>query len=137
MKYLSQTEQQVYDKVQRYTSCFTATELESFENEIFGKLTKNQRTRKEYHRLKVMMKNNSHLYASHISSMCELDDLVEMMEFDSSITDDAMSKIVRLQLESNMEIRLYSALPRLEREYNYLTFKRCRFNFEERPFLKK
>ena len=49
---------------------------------------------------------------------------MQVIDFDTSVLDQISLDIVKTELENDIPIRLYSAIPKLEIDYEYLIFQR-------------
>lgn len=116
----------VLQRLSIYFDNFTVEQLSEYEDEIFSeRIDKKKRAELEFRRLRDELAKNLKLYTDYYSEIREIAKLLKVADLSSDIIDDIYSRIVKIQLSNNMEIRLYSAfnLIKLEEEVKQLRKK--------------
>lgn len=116
----------VLQRLSIYFDNFTVEQLSEYEDEIFSeRIDKKKRAELEFRRLRDELAKNLKLYTDCYSEIREIAKLLKVADLSSDIIDDIYSRIVKIQLSNNMEIRLYSAfnLIKLEEEVKQLRKK--------------
>jgi len=121
---LTSSELKTYYRVKEYTNYFKKEELEGFEDKIFGDISRKKRIVFEYNRLKREIKSYPNRYVGSLNQLLKIESLMQVIDFDSSVLDQISLDIVKTELENDIPIRLYSAIPKLEIDYEYLIFQR-------------
>lgn len=104
-------------KLDVYLSNFTEKDLEEYEEAIFtNKMSKRTRAELELNRLREDIIKKPNEYADYFTEIARLTRLLKVAEFDSTVLDEVYSSIVRMQLECNSNIRLYSGISLLKNE---------------------
>ena len=124
MKYLNDAEKKRYLDICKYTKNFSNDELVAFENEVFGNLTEYQKVSKEFARLRTLLTQRTDLYAKYIDDVVDIERMLKVVDFDSSVLDEIALRLVNIQLELNAGVRMFSVLPKLQKQYEYTDFKR-------------
>lgn len=104
-------------KLSVYLSNFTENDLEEYEEAIFtNKMSKRTRAELELDRIKNDLLRKPNEFADYFTEIARLTRLLKVAEFDSTVLDEVYSSIVRMQLECNSNIRLYSGISLLKNE---------------------
>lgn len=104
-------------KLDVYLQNFSESALEEYEDAIFTeKMSKKTRAEMELNRLREDIIKKPSEYADYFTEISRLTRLLKVAEFDSTVLDEVYSSIVRMQLECNSNIRLYSGINLLKNE---------------------
>lgn len=105
-----QMEKEILKKVNVYLEHFSATELNKFEDTIFGEYNRYYRAFLEIQRLKRIFKGEYLIrYRIH-----ELEMMLKDAYFDKDALDDIYKSILKIQLQNGISIRLYGGLSMLK-----------------------
>lgn len=117
---------EVLKKLSVYFNNFTTDQLSDYEDEIFTeKIDKKRRAELEFDRLKNELGKDLKYYSDYYLEIKEIAKLLKIADLSSDILDEIYRRIVRIQLASNLDVRLYSAfdLIRIDEEIQVLRKK--------------
>lgn len=101
---------EVLRKLSVYFNNFTTDQLSDYEDEIFTKkIDKKKRAELEFARLKNELGKDLKYYFDYYLEIKEIAKLLKIADLSSDILDEIYRRIVRIQLASNLDVRLYSA----------------------------
>ena len=105
----------VKKKLDVYVSNFSYLKLKEYEDAIFGYIVdKRKRAQVELWRLETMMKKNQEFYLEYYCAYCRMKRLMKVAHFDPTALDEIYNTLLAIQLDNNINIRLYSGLPLLK-----------------------
>lgn len=108
---------EVLKKLSVYCNNFSEEQLAEYEDEIFTeRIDKKKRAELEFARLRVELGKNLKIYSDYYSELREIARLLKVADLSSDILDDIYRRIVKLQLSTNLDIRLYSAFSLIKAE---------------------
>lgn len=113
-------------KLSVYFDNFTTDQLALYEDEIFTeKIDRKKRAELEFERLKNELGKDLKHYSDFFLELKEIAKLLKIADLSSDILDEIYRRIVKIQLSSNLDVRLYSAfdLIRIDEEIQSLRKK--------------
>lgn len=111
-------EELILKKLDVYTNNFSNEQLIEYENQIYGKSIQGyERVKLEYlDLLYKLMIERPDKYAEYIDVLDFITTRLKVAMFDPTVLDEVKKEIVRIQLESDLKVSLYSAIPSLAEE---------------------
>lgn len=104
-------------KLAIYNDNYSREELDTFENSIFTeKVSRKRRAELELARLRTELGRLEDSSAESYEEYLQISKLLQVADFDPSVLEDIYRRLVRLQMENGLSIRLYSAIPSLQEE---------------------
>lgn len=101
-------------KLYVYKENFSKEQLDEYENTIFTvKVSRKKRAELELARLKMELSKLESVDPAAYEEYLALCKLLQVADFDPSVIDDIYARLVKLQLENNLSIRLYTAISSL------------------------
>lgn len=102
-------------KLQVYIDNFSKEQLYEYESSIFtDEVSRKKRAELELIRLKLDIDKLNSVDSSVYEEYLDLFKLLQVADFDPSVIDNIYARVVRLQLENDLSIRLYTALSLLQ-----------------------
>ncbi len=115
----------LYKKINVYNDNFSKEQLEEYEDTIFtNKISKKKRAELELARFKIELSKLDSVDPSIYEEYLQLVKLIQVSSFDPSVLDEIYLRLVRMQLECGMSVRLYSALSLLHDEMEQSVLKK-------------
>lgn len=115
----------IVSKLSVYLNNFSAEQLNDYEDEIFTGIDKKKRAEMEFRRLKETFALKGDFSVERFSEFNEIARLIKVSNLSSDILDEVYRRIVKVQLDYGLEVRLYSAfnLIKLEEDMKELRKK--------------
>ena len=111
-------EELIFKKLNVYTNNFSNEQLIEYENQIYGKSIQGyERVKLEYlDLLRKLILERPDKYAEYIDALDFITTRLKVAMFDPTVLDEVKKEIVRIQLECDLKVSLYSAIPSLSEE---------------------
>lgn len=110
-------EELIYKKLSVYTNNFSKEQLLAYEDEIYGPAIQGyHRVKLEYLDLLRKLSARPDKYAKYIDALDFISSRLKVAMFDPTVIIEISKEIVRIQLECDLKVSLYSAIPLLAEE---------------------
>ena len=104
------------EKIKVYGENFSLSQLREYEDAIYtDKIDSVKRCHLELERLETDLRKKGQYY-TYLKEIMEMKKLLRVAYFDDTVVDDIKKTIVRIQLEEDFSVRLYSAVAALYAE---------------------